>query len=87
VLTEAGLATLPYAERALESTAACFRAARGELGPPKMDLTIGTPTVQELQATIDAYRAKNEALVKQSQICKKFEIICERCRGKLYGTH
>ncbi|HVU03153.1 MAG TPA: LysR family transcriptional regulator [Polyangiaceae bacterium] len=42
VLTEAGLATLPYAERALESSRACFRAAQGELGPPKMELTIGT---------------------------------------------
>jgi LysR family glycine cleavage system transcriptional activator len=42
VLTEAGHATVPYAERALESTAACLRAARGDLGPPRMDLTVGT---------------------------------------------
>lgn len=42
VLTEAGLSLLPYAERALEATAACSRAARGELGPPPVELTLGT---------------------------------------------
>src|SRR5688572_16280070 len=42
VLTEAGLSVLPYAERALDAGAACARAARGELGPPAMELTLGT---------------------------------------------
>lgn len=42
VLTEAGLAMLPYAERALEAGAACIKAARGDLGPPAMELTLGT---------------------------------------------
>jgi len=42
VLTEAGLAVLPYAERALEAGAACARAARGDLGPPAMELIVGT---------------------------------------------
>jgi LysR family transcriptional regulator, glycine cleavage system transcriptional activator len=42
VLTEAGLSVLPYAERALEAGAACARAARGELGPPRIELTLGT---------------------------------------------
>ena len=42
VLTEAGLSVLPYAERALDAGAACARAARGELGPPAIELTLGT---------------------------------------------
>src|SRR6185503_2312765 len=42
VLTEAGLALLPYAERALTAGAECARAARGDLGPPAMDLILGT---------------------------------------------
>lgn len=42
VLTEAGLAVLPYAERALEAGAACLQAARGDLGPPALELTLGT---------------------------------------------
>ncbi len=41
-LTEAGLALLPFAERCLADAAECVRAARGEVGPPPMDLTIGT---------------------------------------------
>jgi DNA-binding transcriptional LysR family regulator len=42
VLTEAGLSVLPYAERALEAGAACLRAARGDLGPPAIELVLGT---------------------------------------------
>jgi LysR family glycine cleavage system transcriptional activator len=42
VLTEAGLALLPYAERSLESARECLRAGRGEVGPPPMDLVLGT---------------------------------------------
>jgi DNA-binding transcriptional LysR family regulator len=42
VLTEAGLSMLPYAERALEASAACQRAARGDLGPPSVELVLGT---------------------------------------------
>jgi LysR family glycine cleavage system transcriptional activator len=42
VLTEAGLAVLPYAERALSAALACAQAARGDLGPPALELTLGT---------------------------------------------
>jgi LysR family transcriptional regulator, glycine cleavage system transcriptional activator len=42
VLTEAGIAVLPYAERALRAGAECARAARGELGPPAIELILGT---------------------------------------------
>jgi LysR family transcriptional regulator, glycine cleavage system transcriptional activator len=41
-LTEAGLSLLPFAERCLASARECVRAARGETGPPPMDVTIGT---------------------------------------------
>jgi DNA-binding transcriptional LysR family regulator len=41
-LTEAGLALLPHAERCLAAAGECVRAARGEIGPPPMDLTLGT---------------------------------------------
>ncbi len=41
-LTEAGLALLPVAKRALEAAADCARAARGELGPIQLDLMVGT---------------------------------------------
>lgn len=41
-LTEAGLALVPAAERALEAAAACTAAARGELGPAEMELRMGT---------------------------------------------
>jgi DNA-binding transcriptional LysR family regulator len=42
VLTQAGLALLPYAQRALLAAGDCVRAGRGEVGPPPLDLTIGT---------------------------------------------
>lgn len=41
-LTEAGLAMLPEAQRALRVAEECVRAARGEAGPVPMDLTVGT---------------------------------------------
>jgi LysR family glycine cleavage system transcriptional activator len=41
-LTEEGLALLPYAQRTLEAAADCVRAGRGEVGPPPMELTLGT---------------------------------------------
>jgi DNA-binding transcriptional LysR family regulator len=41
-LTEAGLALLPYAERCLELARDCARAARGETGPPPMEIVVGT---------------------------------------------
>lgn len=42
VLTEAGLSVLPYAERALDAGAACYRAAHGDVGPLSMELVLGT---------------------------------------------
>lgn len=41
-LTEGGLALLPAARETLEAAAACVRAARGELGPPRQDIILGT---------------------------------------------
>jgi LysR family transcriptional regulator, glycine cleavage system transcriptional activator len=41
-LTEAGLAVLPVAERCLGAARECARAARGETGPPPMEITLGT---------------------------------------------
>lgn len=41
-LTEAGLALVPVARRAIEAAAACAPAARGDLGPVQMDLVVGT---------------------------------------------
>ena len=41
-LSEAGLALLPTADKMLEAARDCVRAARGETGPPPMDLVIGT---------------------------------------------
>ena len=41
-LTEPGLALLPYAEQCLSAARDCVRAARGETGPPPMELVIGT---------------------------------------------
>lgn len=41
-LTSAGLALLPHAERCLDAARDCARAARGELEPPPMELTVGT---------------------------------------------
>lgn len=42
VLSEAGLALLPYAHRALDAAKECERAGRGELGLPPLELTVGT---------------------------------------------
>src|SRR5689334_7539231 len=42
VLTEPGLALLPHAREALDATARCSSAARGELGPPLLDVVLGT---------------------------------------------
>jgi len=63
VLTQAGLALLPYARRALLAADDCVRAGRGEVGPPPLDLTIGTrhelgmswlvPLLPKLRATQD----------------------------------
>lgn len=41
-LTEAGLSLLPRARSCLEEAAACVRVARGEEGPPPVELTLGT---------------------------------------------
>jgi LysR family glycine cleavage system transcriptional activator len=41
-LTEAGLSLLPYAEQCLAAARECARAARGEIGPPPMEITMGT---------------------------------------------
>lgn len=41
-LTEAGLALLPAARKALDAAADCVRAARGELGPVAQDVVLGT---------------------------------------------
>jgi LysR family glycine cleavage system transcriptional activator len=41
-LTEAGMALIPAAERALAAAADCTAAARGELGPVPIDLCVGT---------------------------------------------
>src|SRR5688500_3165651 len=41
-LTEAGLALLPAARKALEAASECARAARGEVGPPPLELVLGT---------------------------------------------
>ena len=42
VLTEAGLALVPYAQQALRTAEECTRAARGELGQLPHELTVGT---------------------------------------------
>jgi LysR family glycine cleavage system transcriptional activator len=41
-LTEAGLALLPKAREALDAARDCVRAARGDLGPPPLELVVGT---------------------------------------------
>ncbi|HEY1954816.1 MAG TPA: LysR family transcriptional regulator [Polyangiaceae bacterium] len=41
-LTERGLALLPYARHCLESAEDCVRAARGEKGPPTVEIVLGT---------------------------------------------
>ena len=41
-LTEAGLSLLPLAEQCLTSARECARAARGETGPPPMEIVVGT---------------------------------------------
>jgi LysR family transcriptional regulator, glycine cleavage system transcriptional activator len=42
VLTEAGAALLPYADRCIAAATDCARAARGDVGPQPVDFTIGT---------------------------------------------
>jgi DNA-binding transcriptional LysR family regulator len=42
VLTEAGLAFVPYAREALDAAERCLQAGRGELGPAPQELVIGT---------------------------------------------
>ena len=42
VLTEAGLALLPHAERTLAALGECRRIAQGEVGPAPMEITLGT---------------------------------------------
>ncbi len=41
-LTEAGLSMLPHASATLEQAQGCVLAARGDLGPAPMEITIGT---------------------------------------------
>jgi LysR family glycine cleavage system transcriptional activator len=41
-LTEAGMGLVPHAERAIGAVEECVRSARGETGPPPMELTLGT---------------------------------------------
>src|SRR3989442_203920 len=41
-LTQAGLALVPSAERALAASEECARAARGEIDPAPLDLVVGT---------------------------------------------
>jgi DNA-binding transcriptional LysR family regulator len=41
-LTEAGLSLVPFAEQCLAAARECVRAARGETGPPPMEITLGT---------------------------------------------
>lgn len=42
MLTEAGLALVPWAERALAAADDLLRAGRGELRPPPLEVTVGT---------------------------------------------
>jgi LysR family glycine cleavage system transcriptional activator len=41
-ITEAGLALVPAAQRALDGLSGCVRAARGDAGPPPLTLSLGT---------------------------------------------
>ena len=41
-LTEQGLALLPYAQETLDTARECVRAGRGDVGPPPMELMLGT---------------------------------------------
>jgi DNA-binding transcriptional LysR family regulator len=41
-LTPAGAALGPYAQRCLDAVTDCVRAARGDLGPPPMEVVLGT---------------------------------------------
>ncbi len=41
-LTSAGLALVPYARACLDAANGCLRAARGEVGPTPVELTMGT---------------------------------------------
>jgi LysR family glycine cleavage system transcriptional activator len=42
LLTEAGAALLPYADRCIAAATECARAARGDIGPSPVDLVLGT---------------------------------------------
>lgn len=42
MLTQAGLALLPYAQQTILTAESCVRAARGELGPAPLEITLGT---------------------------------------------
>src|SRR6185436_17174021 len=41
-LTEPGIALVPLAQKVLASAEECVRSARGETGPPPMELVLGT---------------------------------------------
>ncbi|MBL4848897.1 MAG: LysR family transcriptional regulator [Planctomycetes bacterium] len=61
-LTEAGLALIPNAERALESLAACGRAARGETGPPLQEIVLGTRQELALSWVLPMLRSLEQRL-------------------------
>jgi len=64
-LTEGGLALLPQAKRTLAAASDCYPAARGEVGPSHMDLTIGTRHELGLSwvlPALDGIRAQREAM-------------------------
>jgi DNA-binding transcriptional LysR family regulator len=42
MLTDAGVALLPHAEKCIAAATECARAARGDIGPQPMDFTLGT---------------------------------------------
>ncbi|MEW5855379.1 MAG: LysR family transcriptional regulator [Myxococcota bacterium] len=42
MLTQAGLALLPHAQKTLDTARECLRAGRGEVGPAPMELVVGT---------------------------------------------
>lgn len=65
VLTEAGLALVPYAERALASVEDCRRVGRGELEAPPMEIVLGTRHELGLSwivPMVDALEAKHPGL-------------------------
>src|SRR4051794_19310054 len=55
-LTEAGLALRPQARQTLDAAEACLRAARGEIGPAPLELTIGTRWELGLSFLVPALR-------------------------------